>query len=220
MRYIAFDCEVQMGRHYDFALRPTKLLCISFTLIGSGKMHTVSDQEGYDKFIKFINKPNTVLVAHNATFDVVQLHQLLGAAVTQTVLCTRNMASAIYRDGDRLGKQDMDDKRIPDDLVGSHALGAWALRLDMIKDEEDTTQDLDWSTAEYSEEMRTYCEQDVAILEVLYNHLQDQIKAGHTHSTDAYDRKHTIQSTLGWYSNRDLTKYQYNIGADNKTDFE
>ena len=58
--------------------------------------------------------------------------------------------------------------KVPRNMLGSHSLEAWGHRLGVKKDTFGHTAD--WST--WTQEMQTYCEQDVKVLVALYKYLE------------------------------------------------
>ena len=83
------------------------------------------------------------------------------------VVDTKVMAACIHPD---LKNEDFLREDFPRNLVGSHSLKAWGLRLGILKDDHGATED--WT--EWSAEMEEYCKQDVRVTYALYRYLLDK----------------------------------------------
>jgi DNA polymerase-1 len=77
---------------------------------------------------------------------------------------TKVMAACVHPD---LKAEDFLRDDFPRNLVGSHSLKAWGIRLGILKGDHGATED--W--AEWSPEMEEYCKQDVRVTYALYRHL-------------------------------------------------
>lgn len=60
------------------------------------------------------------------------------------------------------------------DIRGGHSLKAWGLRLGVLKGEFGNKDDVEETWEKFTEDMYTYCEQDVVVLKALYEHLCKQ----------------------------------------------
>lgn len=86
------------------------------------------------------------------------------------VIDTLVMSRLIWPDlGDRDVKL-IKQKRLPPRLRGSHGLKAWGYRLGVLKGE--FAEETDWS--EWSEDMQSYCEQDVEVTQALWELIQSK----------------------------------------------
>lgn len=127
-----------------------------------------------------------ILVAHNGIcFDVPALQKLSkdrfkAGHVFDTLTASRLIWTdlknddfdRVRREQKRAAKGSLGREPFTSKLVGSHSLGAWGLRLGERKgDYGVVTQDA-WT--HWSPEMQAYCEQDVEVLEALYDHILSQ----------------------------------------------
>lgn len=107
-----------------------------------------------------------IVVGHNIIgFDLPVLRKMYNWIPKAKLLDTLIMARCIYSD---LRALDMQNKKMPRDFWGSHALRAWGVRLNFAKgtfgeDEEEFN--------EYCEEMKKYCERDVLVTFKLFQYL-------------------------------------------------
>ena len=221
MRVFTIDIETQMAnRHFRFPLRASKLLCLSYKELGVDGVHTLTTNKDIVEFLDMVMlDDDNVLAAHNgAGFDVPALNHLLDYAITCRVYCTQAMSRILWPFDD-LGARDMDNNKVPDELVGKLSLEAFGHRLDMHKGTpgipEGMTTDEYWKTAEFTPEMQKYCEQDVLICERLYEITYAQAMKQKT-NTDVYGRVHPIGETLAWWINKDRDVYRYNLTKEQK----
>ena len=198
------DTEVQMGntRHPRFARRATKMLCIAFKKVGGERTYLAHTPEQIEKALDLLLADGNTLIAHNAPFDAEAIYHLCKRPVRVKLIDTLSLARTVRKD---IGMIDYEDNgtynHIPDELVGSQSLKAWAIRLgDERKDSEESFgEDFDWVNAEYTPEMGEYCKQDVDLLETFYNHLMELAETNPTHD-DPLGRPQTISSTMKyWY---------------------
>lgn len=114
-----------------------------------------------------------VIVAHNAIrYDVPLLEKMYGVKPKGHVFDTLVALRLLYGDGDDFKARDFDNIRkkkyeLPGELLGRHKLEAWGYRLGKLKGAYGKTAD--WSV--WTPEMQRYCEGDVDVLKVIYNHI-------------------------------------------------
>ena len=212
------DLETQMGnRSAKFPLRASEILCVSYTKLNSGEIHTASGTE-IGEALDFLLEEDKVLVFHNTQFDATVINRLTGRQVRNKLICTKTWGFLLFKDNEW---SDMDVHGIvpnidlvPTDLVGSTSLLAWGLRLNIIKDEAEITQGIDWSTSTFTKEMGEYCEQDVRITEAVFNFLKTNTTKESVHH-DAYGRPQSvIKSLTGWFQDRDKQNWGYQNERD------
>ena len=112
------------------------------------------------------------VIGHNAiNFDGPVLKKLYGwdhHSLYDTLVLSR----VSYPD---LKTDDFKRAEFPKNLIGSHSLKAWGVRIGVLKDEHGETED--WS--EWSQEMEDYCVQDVKVTASLFHHLIAKKKYTH-----------------------------------------
>ena len=110
-----------------------------------------------------------LLVAHNGLdFDIRALAKLFPDCTLPRVLDTLLCARLIYPD---IKDKDFRRKVFPKNLIGSHSLKAWGYRLGCYKGKYGEVTENAWER--WSPEMQSYCEQDVEVLEALYENIMD-----------------------------------------------
>ena len=128
-----------------------------------------------------------VLIAHNGIkFDIPAIQKLYPdfkpKQVIDTLVCSRLIWSNV---------KDLDfshfRKTLPPRFIGSHSLKAWGYRLGEHKGEYGE-KDNAWD--KFTEEMLTYCEQDVRVTVNLYNKV-----LGKDYSQQALDLEHCCSRT-------------------------
>ena len=141
--------------------------CLSVYDPTLGRVVTFSG-ESVPEGLSLLEKATTI-VGHNIIgFDLPVLRALYAWTTKSKILDTLIMSRCIYSD---MRADDMQNKKMPKELWGSHSLRAWGCRLNFAKgaygaEEEDFT--------EYCEEMKDYCERDVLVTFKLFNHLADK----------------------------------------------
>lgn len=104
------------------------------------------------------------IVGHNSIgFDYPALNKLYGFEHNM-VLDTAVMTRCIFAD---IRNQDFQRAEFPKELMGSHSLKAWGMRIGVHKDNHGETED--WSTC--TQEMIDYCKQDTYVTYRLYEYL-------------------------------------------------
>ena len=129
-----------------------------------------------------------VLIAHNGIkFDIPAIQKLYPdfkpKQVIDTLVCSRLIWSNV---------KDLDfshfRKTLPPRFIGSHSLKAWGYRLGEHKGEYGE-KDNAWD--KFTEEMLTYCEQDVRVTVNLYNKV-----LGKDYSQQALDLEHCVAELM------------------------
>ena len=137
------------------------------------------DQWGYGpgdiaKGVEHLMQASELIFHNGITFDLPLISKLYpdfstdGITVTDTLVLSRLIRSDLKNDD---FNQQWSEGGLPRRLHGSHSLKAWGYRLGVLKGEYGQ-QDTDW--AEWSEEMQSYCRQDVTVTHALWQHLQPE----------------------------------------------
>lgn len=114
-----------------------------------------------------------VIVAHNGIgFDVPTLEKLYGFKPKGKVFDTLMALRLLFGDGDDFTMRDhiaikKKTYALPPHLIGRHSLAAWGYRVGALKGTFGETTD--WK--EWTPQMQLYCEQDVRVLEAVYNYI-------------------------------------------------
>ena len=143
----------------------TTIHCIVAKDVDSGEVHSFRPNE-IDKGIKLLESADE-LIAHNGIkFDVPAIKKLYPSfkspSMVDTLVCVRLIWSSIKEvDAVRLELE----PGFPRKMFGSHSLKAWGYRLGKHKGDY-AQQEAAWDV--YSEEMLTYCQQDVEVTADLY----------------------------------------------------
>lgn len=140
-----------------------------------------------------------LLVAHNGLcFDKPALAKLYPSIPLPRLFDTLTASRLIWTnlkdlDFNRLRSQAKRKKpsatAFPAKLCGKHSLEAWGYRLGEYKGDYGKTTENAW--AQWSQEMQTYCEQDVAVLFKLYQLILDQ-----QYSPEALAIEHDFQTII------------------------
>jgi DNA polymerase I-like protein with 3'-5' exonuclease and polymerase domains len=153
MKRIMFDIETD-------GLVPDLTVCHSLVLLDMDTEEVLScaDQEGYTSIADGMTylENAELLAGHNIQgFDFPALEKLFGfvyeGEIHDTLLMSRLVWSDLKNNDFNYIKKNLD---FPRNLIGSHSLKAWGLRLGNNKIE------YNGGWAEWSEEMQTYCVQD------------------------------------------------------------
>lgn len=140
-----------------------------------------------------------LLVAHNGLcFDKPALEKLNPGITFPRLFDTLTASRLIWAnlkdmDFDRLRSQakrkNPPAETFPAKLCGKHSLEAWGYRLGEYKGDYGKTTENAW--AHWSQQMQTYCEQDVAVLFKLYRHILSQ-----NYSPEALAIEHAFQEII------------------------
>ena len=152
-------------------LVPDLTVCHSLVLLDMDTEEVLScaDQEGYTSIADGMTylENAELLAGHNIQgFDFPALEKLFGFVYNGEIHDTLLMSRLVWSD---LKNNDFNDiKKKPDyprNLIGSHSLKAWGLRLG------DNKIEYDGGWAEWSEEMQTYCVQDTRANLTFYKYI-------------------------------------------------
>lgn len=163
MRIFITDIETN-GFYFDV----TKFHCAWIYDVATGKSKGFRPDE-FDKYIETLSKAD-IIVGHNfIDYDA-------------PVLAKLSQSNLTYRMFDTIVLSRMLD---PDKATG-HSLDAWGKELGILKGDYGKTTENAWDV--FSEEMYTYCEQDVLVTYALYEHLckQAQFDPLNPPSTELY----------------------------------
>ena len=149
----------------------TKLWCAVFKDKDTGekiRFYPNSPLAGQDDFgedlRKFLEEEVDVLIGHNIIgFDMRVLNALVDANITVGKVIDTLVLSRLFRPVSPFADTDIGKSY---NRVGGHSLGAWGRFLGFPKTEFD-----DWS--KFSMEQLEYCENDVDLVELIYNHLME-----------------------------------------------
>lgn len=143
--------------------------------------------ESIDYGLELLSRADRIIGHNIISFDIPAIKKIYPDWTYKDRFDTYNAASIIWTNiFDRdWSKQYLfkDNKQ----LMGTHRLEAWGLRLGVLKGDFGKTSD--WST--WSPEMQEYCEQDVEVTEKLWKLIQ-----GQDYSQDAFDLEFNFQEYL------------------------
>lgn len=153
---LIFDIETN-----GFLNELNKIFCLEIYNIDEDKTYSYSEKNMYEG-IELLSKAE-LLVGHNILgFDIPAINKCypnikLTDNTFDTLVATRLMWADVKQD-------DFKTRNIPTALIGRHSLSAWGYRIGVLKGDFGETSD--WS--KWSEEMQSYCKQDVEVTRVLY----------------------------------------------------
>lgn len=162
----------------------TCIHCIVAKDVDSGVVHSFRPDD-IRKGIALLESADE-LIAHNGIkFDIPAIKKLYPQfktpKVTDTLICTRLIWSNIKDDDAERLKNEPD---FPRKLYGSQSLKAWGYRLGNLKGDYGS-QEAAWDV--FSEEMLTYCQQDVEVTADLYAKIVEQ-----KYSEQAIELEHQV----------------------------
>lgn len=151
----------------------------------AGQRHTFRKNNNEDTIadgLKLLAQADRI-VAHNAIkFDVPAIKKVYGVSFEPSrVYDTLIVSRLIYADLGDVDTKLLKEGRLPGKLYKSHSLEAWGHRLKCHKGD----YSAGWEA--WSQEMEDYCEQDVEVLEKLYNLLESK-----QYSQKAIDLEHQV----------------------------
>lgn len=153
----------------------TKIHSLVLIDADTGFMHSFAGPRGEIPYgLKMLAEADEIIGHNIINFDIPAIKKVFRlwttkAKITDTLILSRLLCPNMF-------DLDVEDRKrrirrglsiIPGKLTGSHGLKAWGYRLNVLKGEYGETADwLDWS-----QEMQSYCEQDVVVTCRLYDHL-------------------------------------------------
>lgn len=119
------------------------------------------------------------LIGHNIQdFDIPALEQIFKVKFENELVDTLLISRLIWTD---IKDKDFRDKVVPSQLIGKHSLDAWGYRLGKRKGDYIKTHGFE----EWTEEMQSYCENDVEVTYLFYLKILQQ-----RYSSEAIDLEH------------------------------
>lgn len=189
MYQLIFDIETNAIMDWDELSDLEVVHCIAILNPDTGDEEIYSDSYGKGKDIKTALAQLSLadrLIGHNIDkFDIPALEKLYpslnlnNAASVDTLLASRIMAPDIMR-------TDFQNQRMPGNLRGRYSLEAWGHRLGSHKG--DFGKQTDWS--EFTEQMATYCQQDVRVNTKLWHLIED------TFNEDVYQMERDFREII------------------------
>lgn len=153
---VSFDIETNPISDWLNLTDLSKIHCLAVSVDG-GEPQIVPVADG----VTLLNKADLVIGHNIVSFDIPALTKMCPEFRPKKVFDTLLMARVFHADQ---RERDFQTKDFPKELVGSHSLKAWGVRLGVSKMEApDFTED--------SEKMREYCINDVRVTNTLYKHL-------------------------------------------------
>lgn len=136
----------------------------------SGSMTGFTDLKEYVEHLESCVKDGYKLVFHNGIkYDIPALKKLIGRDLKfdprEHVVDTLVLARLIYTQIKDIDAGLMKSGKLPTKLYGSHSLKAWGYRLGELKG---TYGEQEEAWDHFSEEMYTYCKQDVTVTDKLF----------------------------------------------------
>ena len=146
------------------SLVPTKIYCVVVKNLKTKEEKVFTDAEAFLSF----HSPDHRYIGHNLiSFDIPVLNRLWNLGCDLSVCIDTLVLSYLYNPG----------------INGGHSLAAWGLRLGYPKGDFS-----DWS--HYSEEMLSYCKQDVTVTYQLYTQLTEKmLRLGYTELSAEIEHK-------------------------------
>ena len=179
-KWYVFDIETN-GLYDDV----NEIFCIVIYDVTRNKTLTFRPNT-IDRAIEYLNNAD-VLIGHNVIFYDIPVLQKLKPSfvldkqhVIDTLVCTR-----LIWPKEKLFESDTNEySRVPGGLKGSASLKAWGYRLSDYK--------IDFKDfSSFSEEMLSYCVQDVSVTTKLFEHIQKQ-----TIATSALELEHVFATCI------------------------
>ena len=124
--------------------------------------------------VEHLSRASELCFHNGITFDLRLIQKLFpdfstdGITVTDTLVLSRLIRPDLKNDD---FSQKWSNNALPLRLHGSHSLKAWGHRLGVLKGDYGQ-EETDWEN--WSEEMQSYCRQDVTITHLLWQHLQPE----------------------------------------------
>ena len=159
--YAFFDIETNAIEEWSTLSDLTTLHClVVIDKEGTHRYRSHNIRDGLNQLSKA-----DYIVGHNSIgFDAVALWKLYGYT-HKGLLDSAVIARLMYPD---VRNDDFKRPNFPKELIGSHSLKAWGIRLGNHKDDHGESED--WS--QWSQEMEDYCVQDVEVTRSLFKYFQ------------------------------------------------
>ena len=153
-----------------------KLTCMHVIVakdLDTGKVYTGTsrDQDHMMKIVRMIEKADEISAHNLLGFDMPTLDKLYGFKPTGKLTDTLVWAKLVWFEIKDLDFRLTRAGKLPKNLIGSHSLGAYGYRLKCYKGDFGT-KDNAWDVL--TDDMISYCQQDVEVLEKLYIKLESK----------------------------------------------
>ncbi len=162
----------------------TKIHCLVIKDVDTEKVYSFRPDK-VEEGLKLLSEAKEIIGHNIIKFDLPAILKVYPewktkAKITDTIVCSRLIWSNIKeQDFQNYNRYGFDPK-----MIGSHALKAWGLRLNLHKGKFGETTD--WK--EWSEDMQKYCEQDVEV-----NYLFHRVITQKKYSETALQLEHDLQ---------------------------
>jgi len=174
--------------------------------IDNGVVYSCADQEGYIpiELGLTILDTATMLIGHNIQdFDLPALEKVYGYVYTGEIHDTLIMSRLVWSDlKDNDFRYIKKNTEFPRNLIGSHGLKAWGLRLSNLKD------DYDGGWTSWSKVMQDYCEQDCQANWTLYKKIMSKKP-----SAESISLEHEFAAVI---RKQEKIGFNFDISAANK----
>ena len=154
-------------------LDATKIHCIEIMDIDTHERWGYGPDD-IEAAVEHLSKASELCFHNGITFDLRLIQKLFpdfstdGITVTDTLVLSRLICPDLKNDD---FSKKWSNNALPLRLHGSHSLKAWGHRLGVLKGDYGQEEG-DWEN--WSEEMQSYCRQDVTITHLLWQHLQPE----------------------------------------------
>ena len=148
----------------------TQVWCHVFRDVDTDKVHTF-DPTQTQEALDFMDKAKT-LIGHNITdYDLRVIKKLHGYTYKGEVIDTLVYSRTVWPDVKEIDFKLNRGSNFPQNLIGSHSLKAWGIRLGELKGDFNSGSE---SFAAYTPEMLDYCIQDTAVTNKLYRKIMEK----------------------------------------------
>ena len=148
----------------------TQVWCHVFRDVDTDEVHTF-DPTQTQEALDFMDKAAT-LIGHNITdYDLRVIKKLHGYTYKGEVIDTLVYSRTVWPDVKEIDFKLNRGSNFPQNLIGSHSLKAWGIRLGELKGDFNSGSE---SFAAYTPEMLDYCIQDTAVTNKLYRKIMEK----------------------------------------------